>query len=131
MLTDYIDAAMKRAQYEILEDGTYFGEIPELEGLWANAKTLEACREELQSGLEDWILMGVQFGDLIPVVEGIDLNVAGLDFEDSHAGSKHEFMRGRGKRVILPNPYEDDISISLLASILRKAGISREEWEKL
>lgn len=78
MLTDYIHAAMKRATYEILEDGTFFGEIPEMEGLWANSKTLEQCREELQSGLEDWILLGLRFGDYIPIVDGIDLNAKEL-----------------------------------------------------
>ncbi len=54
MLTSYIQAAMHRATYEILsEDGSYYGEIPRFQGVWANAPTLEACREELQSVLED------------------------------------------------------------------------------
>lgn len=47
MLTDYINAAMTRAKYKIIDDGTYFGEVPRLEGVWANAKTLEICRQEL------------------------------------------------------------------------------------
>lgn len=47
MLTDYVQAAMRRATYEILDDGTYYGEIPGFQGVYANAKTLEACREEL------------------------------------------------------------------------------------
>lgn len=38
MLTSYIQAAMHRAVYKLLEDKTFFGEIPELKGLWANAK---------------------------------------------------------------------------------------------
>ena len=75
MLTDYIEAAMRHARYELLEDGTFFGNIPGLQGLWANAPSLEACREELQSALEDWILLGVRLGDPLPVVDGIDLNV--------------------------------------------------------
>jgi hypothetical protein len=28
MLTEYIQAAMGKARYEILDDGTYYGEIP-------------------------------------------------------------------------------------------------------
>jgi len=55
MLTAYIDAAMARARYKIIEDGTYFGEIPRLQGVWANTKTLEQCRRELQEVLEDWL----------------------------------------------------------------------------
>ncbi len=62
MLTDYIQSAMHLAQYEILEDGTYYGEIPGFQGVWADEKTLEECREELQSTLEDWILLGLPSG---------------------------------------------------------------------
>lgn len=75
MLTEYIRAAMRHAKYEILEDGTFFGTIPGLKGLWANGQTLEACREELQSTLEDWILVRVRLGHEIPAIDGIDLNV--------------------------------------------------------
>ncbi len=75
MLTEYIQAAMRQAEYEILpEDKTFYGHIPGLQGVWANEKTLEACREELQSVLEDWILVGVRLGHRLPGVNGIDLN---------------------------------------------------------
>ena len=57
MLTAYITAAMTRARYRIIDDGTYFGEIPGLRGVWANAKTLEACGAELQEVLEDWLVV--------------------------------------------------------------------------
>src|SRR5918994_5598449 len=58
MLTEYIRAAMQRATYDKLEDGTYYGEVPGLQGLYANEPTLEACRTELQSSLEDCIVFG-------------------------------------------------------------------------
>ena len=48
MLTEYINAAMRQASYKLLEDGTYFGEVPELPGTRASASNLEACRKELQ-----------------------------------------------------------------------------------
>jgi predicted RNase H-like HicB family nuclease len=74
MLTEYIAAAMKRATYEILEeDGTYYGEIPECPGVWANAETSENCRRELQEVLEGWIILGLQKGDSIPELDGISL----------------------------------------------------------
>lgn len=75
MLTDYINAAMKQAIYELLEDGTYYGEIPPCAGVITNAETLEECSEMLQDALETWILYGLKFGDEIPVIDGIDLNV--------------------------------------------------------
>lgn len=75
MLTDYICVAMRRAIYDKLEDSTYYGEIPGLQGIWANAESLEACRKELQEVLEDWILVGVRLGHSLPVLDGIDLNI--------------------------------------------------------
>ena len=38
MLANYIDAAMEQAVYEIIEDeGTYLGQIPGLQGVWAGS----------------------------------------------------------------------------------------------
>jgi len=34
---------------------------------------LEECRDELQSVLEDWLLVGIRFGDPLSVIDGIDL----------------------------------------------------------
>ena len=73
MLTPYIQAAMRLAKYEILEGGGYYGEIPGFQGIWANADTLDSCREELQSALEDWIVLGLRLGHPLPVVAGINL----------------------------------------------------------
>jgi predicted RNase H-like HicB family nuclease len=75
MLQAYIKAAMRKAVYEIIEDdASFFGRIPGFEGLWANHKTLEGCRDELESALEDWLLVGVSLHHELPVVEGLDLN---------------------------------------------------------
>ena len=74
MLTHYIRAAMQRATYEKLGDETYYGEIPSLQGLYANAPTLEDCREELQSALEDWLVFSLTNGFPVPSIGGVDLN---------------------------------------------------------
>ena len=66
MLTAYINEAMSRAAYKILEDGTYFGEVPELQGVWSNATTLEACRRELQEVTEGWLILKTRDNDDIP-----------------------------------------------------------------
>lgn len=73
MLISYIHEAMRLAKYEILEDHTYYGEIPGFQGVWANADSLDACREELQSVLEDWLVVGLRMGHELPVVAGIIL----------------------------------------------------------
>ena len=76
MLTAYIQAAMREAHYEILPDGEgYFGRITDLQGVWANADTLEACREELQEVLEEWIIVGLKMGIPIPAIDGIELDI--------------------------------------------------------
>ncbi|MBM4405366.1 MAG: type II toxin-antitoxin system HicB family antitoxin [Chloroflexi bacterium] len=75
-LTDYIQVAMHRAEYEKLEDGTFYGQIPGLNGLYGSGKTLESCREELQSALEDWIVFGLRNRATIPSIDHVDLNVA-------------------------------------------------------
>ena len=73
MLTAYINAAMRKAHYEILPDAEgYFGAIENLQGVWANAGTLEACREELQEVLEEWIILGLKMGDSLPEIDGIN-----------------------------------------------------------
>jgi predicted RNase H-like HicB family nuclease len=46
MFSKYVDAAMHHAAYAPLDDGTFFGEVPELDSVRANASTLEACRDE-------------------------------------------------------------------------------------
>jgi predicted RNase H-like HicB family nuclease len=75
MLTPYIHAAMRKALYEILPDRTYYGEIPGFEGLYANAPTLDGCREQLQEVLEDWIVLGLRLGHKLPVVDNIKLDM--------------------------------------------------------
>ena len=73
MLTRYIQAAMKHAQYEILEGKTFYGSIPGFQGVWANEATLETCRQELQEALEDWILLTVSLNHELPEVDGVQL----------------------------------------------------------
>jgi predicted RNase H-like HicB family nuclease len=73
MLTKYIQAAMRRATYEILEDGTYYGEIEGFEGIYANHETLLGCQELLQEVLEGWLILGLRLGHEIPVIDELRL----------------------------------------------------------
>ena len=75
MLSRYLAAAMRRATYELLDDGTFYGEIPILAGVYANAPTLEVCREELAEVLEGWVLLGVSMHHAIIPVDGIEITV--------------------------------------------------------
>ncbi len=76
MLTEYLDAAMRQARYEILpDDGSYYGEIPGFDGVYANSSTLETCRDELREVLEEWLLLRVSRGLSIPAAGGITLAI--------------------------------------------------------
>jgi predicted RNase H-like HicB family nuclease len=66
---------MRCARYEILEDDTFYGEIPGFQGVFANDTTLENCREQLREVLEGWIVLGLRLGHPLPIVDGISLAV--------------------------------------------------------
>lgn len=54
-----------------------------------------------------------------------------LGFDDPYSGGSHQYMiRGR-RRVRIPNPHQGDLGRELLQRILKQAGVSKEEWEKL
>ena len=77
-LTDYIQQAMAQAVYEDFDDGAVCGTIPSCWGVIAFGDTLPECQEELQSVLEDWMLVGMKLGHKLPVVSGIDLNLENI-----------------------------------------------------
>ena len=74
MLTQYIQAAMNHATYELLDDQTFYGEIPVCPGVYASARTLEACRVELQAVLEGWMILGLSRNDEFPAIDQITLD---------------------------------------------------------
>ena len=76
MLTEYLEAAMRRANYEILpDDNTFYGEIPGFDGVYANSDNLETCRSELKEVLEEWILLSISHHLPLPIIDGIELKV--------------------------------------------------------
>ena len=79
MLTDFIQKRLQSAKYKILKDRTYFGQIPEIRGIWANAKTLEACRKELQEVLEDWLVLSIK----------TDKKISGFHFPNTRSLAKN------------------------------------------
>ena len=74
IITGYIESALSKAEYDKLKDGTFSGRIPLCKGVIAFGKTLHECENELQSTLEDWILVGLKLGHPIPNISGYNLN---------------------------------------------------------
>ncbi len=71
MLLNYINTALHKAKYEILsDDRSYYGEIPGFDGVYANAPTLEECRDELTEVLEEWILLRISLNLPFSAVRG-------------------------------------------------------------
>lgn len=72
MFCEYIQAAMSKAVYEVIDDEEpYYGEVLELKGVWATGKTPEECRENLHMAIEDWIAFSLRSNLPIPTIEGL------------------------------------------------------------
>ncbi|MBI5675883.1 MAG: type II toxin-antitoxin system HicA family toxin [Nitrospirae bacterium] len=55
-----------------------------------------------------------------------------LGYAGPFSGGRHQFMIKGGKKIRIPNPHgSGDIHISLVKEILRQAGISIDEWDKV
>ena len=48
-------------------------------------------------------------------------------FDGPYSGGRHLFMTKGSLKLRIPNPHHGDISSSLLAEILRQAGIDSQE----
>jgi len=75
MIIEYCQKAMDKADYKKLEDDTWFAEVPGLRGVWANGKTVEKCRKELVTVLEEWIILKLRDDDPIPEIDGFTIQI--------------------------------------------------------
>jgi predicted RNase H-like HicB family nuclease len=75
MIRQYVDAALRGARYEKLEDGTFYGEVPKLRGVLATAPNLEACRNQIAEVIEEWVLVRVAKGLPAPPLGKIEVRV--------------------------------------------------------
>ena len=63
MIVQYITAALAHARFEEIEDEEpWYGEIPELQGVWASGRTEEECRSRLAETLDGWLLVRLRRG---------------------------------------------------------------------
>ena len=70
MILEYIERALAHARYELIEDEEhYYGEIPELKGVYATGKTLEDCRANLKEVIDGWIIIRLRRGLSIPPID--------------------------------------------------------------
>ena len=75
ILPNYYEKALQQAQYKRLNDGTWFAEIEGFQGVWGNGLTVEECRQDLLEVLEEWIILKLQDGDPLPIIDGLEIKV--------------------------------------------------------
>lgn len=76
MICQYLEAALERAHYEIIDDEeSYYGEVTELPGVWASGKSLEECRKNLAEVIEGWVLLRLSRGMDIPPLGEIWIDI--------------------------------------------------------
>jgi predicted RNase H-like HicB family nuclease len=74
MLTEYIQEALKRAKYEIINDKEpYYAEIPDLKGVWATGNSLEECRKNLIEVIEGWLILSIKKDLPIPKLGNVTI----------------------------------------------------------
>ena len=70
MFSEYIQAALERAEYDTLEDGSYVATVAGLQGVIAVGDSFEECRKDLIEVIEEWIVARIQWGYPIPPIAG-------------------------------------------------------------
>lgn len=78
MIFEYCQKVIEKAEYKKLEDGTWFAEIADFKGVWANSQSVEECRKELITVLEEWVVFKLRDKDLIPEVDGLGIEIKEL-----------------------------------------------------
>jgi predicted RNase H-like HicB family nuclease len=76
LINRYAMLAALRAETERLQDGSWYAEIRNFPGVWAQGQTEEEAIEQLKTVVRDWALLKIQDKDRdLPIIDEIDLNV--------------------------------------------------------
>jgi hypothetical protein len=74
MLTEYIQAALDSINWKIMDDGTFYAEIPLL-GLHTNMPHLEECQCRMREMLEEHIVSSLSRHNALPSIGGVEIKV--------------------------------------------------------
>ena len=86
MNQDYIEAAMRHATYEVIDDPEpYYGQIVELPGVWATGTSEQECRERLAEVVEGWVAVRLRRGMEVPDVDAVKATTSGEQAADAPA----------------------------------------------
>lgn len=74
MLTDYIQAAVNSISWKIMDDGSFYAEIPVL-GLHITTEHLEECQCRIRQMLEEYIVISLSRHTALPAIGGVEIKV--------------------------------------------------------
>jgi predicted RNase H-like HicB family nuclease len=73
MLSKYVEAALRKAEYKKDENGVVIGKVPNAPGFFAQGDTFEEARANLQEVIEGNVMLALQLGLEIPQIEGVEI----------------------------------------------------------
>jgi predicted RNase H-like HicB family nuclease len=73
VLSHYVEKALELAEYERDENGVIIAKVPGASGFFAQGDTFEEARENLRDVIEGNVLLALQLGMEIPVLEGVSI----------------------------------------------------------
>ncbi len=72
LLDDYIDAALKTARYEKIDNGTrVYAELRDFPGAWADGETRNEVSKKLRQVLKGWIELQLERAQPLPRLKGV------------------------------------------------------------
>ncbi|GAB4580896.1 MAG: hypothetical protein Fur0022_36400 [Anaerolineales bacterium] len=71
VLSQYVEAALRHAEYERDENGIVIARVPDAPGFFSQGDTFEEARENLKDAIEGNVVIALQLGLNIPQIEGV------------------------------------------------------------
>lgn len=101
LLTDYLAAALKSAQYRPGEGGFLEVTVPDVTGLLVRGRSFEECRERLQDELELWLSKSLLAHQPLPELSGAGTQLQQLALETTPSTNPTEQIILKTVRTIL------------------------------
>jgi len=70
-LSQYVQAALNRAFYEVDENGVVVARVPGASGFFSQGSSFEEARANLRDAIEGNVVLALQLGLSIPALEGV------------------------------------------------------------
>ena len=74
MLTEYIQASIDSITWKVMDDGSFYAEIPLLD-LKISTPHLEECQCRIREMLEEYIVVNLSQNKVLPAIGGVEIKV--------------------------------------------------------